>query len=65
MNTERPVDPIARAFELAKSGKFASVSEIRKKLKIEQYDTTTLVGRSLLKQLRDLINESMRRGNPR
>ncbi len=51
------IDPIERAFTLARSGKFKSTSEIKSALKAEGYDIATLTGSTLLKQLRGLIAE--------
>ena len=46
---------IERAFELAKSGKYTSVAEIKQKLQNEGYSLVQLEGRELAKQLRELI----------
>ena len=51
-------DPIARAFELAKSGKWSTVGAIKRQLHSEGYGTTTIEGKSLNKQLSDLIKEA-------
>ena len=50
--------PMERAFEMAKSGQCKSVDEIRKRLKQEGYSVTQITGRSLLKQLGELIRAS-------
>lgn len=52
-----PPSIIERAFELAKSGEYATVSEIKKQLDAEHYSSTTsyLQGSSLTGQLRRLI----------
>lgn len=50
--------PIERAFELARSGKCQSFTEIKSALKAEGYDTATLTGGILSKQLRQLIAAS-------
>jgi hypothetical protein len=52
--------PLERAFELAKSGQCATVEEIKKKLKAEGFQDNQLVGRTLAKQLRDLIDAARR-----
>jgi hypothetical protein len=52
---------LERAFELAKSGQCATVEEIKKKLKAEGFWDDQLVGKTLIKQLRELI-EAARRG---
>jgi hypothetical protein len=46
---------IERAFELAKTGKYLSVSAIRQRLHNEGYALAQLEGRTLARQLRDLI----------
>ena len=50
------VTPIERAFELARSGKCHSTTEIKQVLKHEGYVVETLTGATLLKQLRSLIS---------
>jgi hypothetical protein len=45
---------LERAFELARSGKYAGVSELRQQLKAEGYAPDQLTGPALLRQLRDL-----------
>jgi hypothetical protein len=45
---------LERAFELARSGKYAGVSELRQQLKAEGYSPDQLTGPALLRQLRDL-----------
>ena len=45
---------LERAFELARSGKYAGVSELRQQLKTEGYSPDQLTGPTLLRQLRDL-----------
>jgi hypothetical protein len=49
---------LERAFELAKSGKFASISEIKSALVAERYSTEKVTGATLNKQLRELIASS-------
>lgn len=46
---------IERAFELARSGRVRTVSEIRATLKAEGYDQRHLEGRALVKQLQDIL----------
>ncbi len=46
---------IERAFELARDGKCATVSDLKAALKSEGYDTNAIVGGVLMKQLRTLI----------
>jgi hypothetical protein len=57
-NTEdfmRDVDPVERAFQLAKSGEHHSVEEIRKALNAEGRSTQAISGPLLLRQLRTMI----------
>ena len=49
---------LERAFELARTGRYASAAEVRLRLRDEGYDTRQLEGRSLLKQLRDLCADA-------
>jgi hypothetical protein len=51
--TERPT-ALERAFDLARSGKYAGVSALRQQLKIEGYSPEQLSGPTLLRQLREL-----------
>jgi hypothetical protein len=46
---------IERAFDLARSGNFSTVDEIRRRLKAESYNEDQIIGRSLTAQLRALI----------
>ncbi len=48
---------LERAFDLARSGKVRSVSDIRLTLKREGYSEHELQGASLLAQLRQLIQD--------
>jgi hypothetical protein len=47
---------LERAFELAKSGRFTSIGEIKQQLKTEGFSLAQLVGPSLMKQLGALIH---------
>jgi hypothetical protein len=47
-----------RAFELARSGKFATITEIKKCLKHEGYDPATITGPTLTAQIRELISKT-------
>ena len=49
---------LERAFYLARTGRFASVTEIKLTLSSEGYGTSAIVGRVLNAQLRKLINDS-------
>jgi hypothetical protein len=46
---------IERAFSLARSGTYACVPEIRRKLKAEGYSDSVITGRTLQRQLLALI----------
>ena len=47
--------PLERAFELAKSGQFANVSDIKKHLGQEGLSSDQVTGRTLMNQLKELI----------
>jgi len=51
---------LERAFELARSGDFESLSDIRAQLKNEGYALAQLDGRSLQRQLRQLCIDARR-----
>lgn len=51
----RNLTALERAFQLAKSGEYASVSAIKKQLKAEGHEVTQITGGALSKQLKDLI----------
>ena len=52
---DHTVTALERAFELARSGRCASVADIKKQLKSEGYSITQITGRVLSKQLDALI----------
>jgi hypothetical protein len=54
------ITAIERAFELAKSGKFLYVSEIRERLRFEGYYTETISGPLLVSQLKDAIVSALK-----
>jgi hypothetical protein len=59
---EQNVGAVERAFQLAKSGKFRSVTEIERQVRVEGYSADQISGRTLLKQLRALLsNKPMNR----
>ena len=58
MTTFRPT-ALERAFELARSGDFATVSDVTKQLKAEGFATAQITGPSLSKQLRELCTEAV------
>ena len=47
---------LERAFQLAQSGMVRSIDDIRVRLRKEGYSTSQLTGRTLIKQLRAIIN---------
>jgi hypothetical protein len=51
---------IERAFELASSGNYVSVSEIRKQLDSEGFYTSQITGGVLLRQLRNLMQQAQK-----
>ncbi len=54
---------IERAFELAKSGTYLTVSDIRKQLKAEHFDCAQVADRSISKQLKSLITNAVSSDN--
>lgn len=55
---------LERAFELAKSGRFCSVSEIKSVVSREGYPTRQMEGPMLSRQLRALVKAHRRTGEP-
>ena len=57
-----PPSTLERAFELARSGEFSNLSEIRQRLKQECHDQVEahLQGHSISRQLRALCEEARR-----
>jgi hypothetical protein len=49
---------LERAFQLAKSGNFATIDAIKRQLRAEGYLVATVTGTTLSKQLRALIQAS-------
>jgi hypothetical protein len=47
--------PLERAFELARSGKYSSASDIRRALSAEGYSHVQIEGPTLMRQLRELM----------
>jgi hypothetical protein len=54
--------PLERAFELARSGECALVSDVRRRLKDEGYSDAQLDGPSLIRQLRGLLATAKAQG---
>jgi hypothetical protein len=50
--------PLERAFQLARSGKFGSVTDIRRQLKSEHVSGDQIHGTTLLRQLREVLKAS-------
>jgi hypothetical protein len=55
-----PATALERAFQLAKSGSYASLEHIKKRLKAERYSTEQITGGALSKQLRALIRTTLK-----
>lgn len=49
------ITALERAFELAKTGRYASSSEIKQVLTREGYGTSQIMGPTLMRQLREII----------
>lgn len=49
---------LERVFELARSGKFSSQSQLRSALKAEGYSLSQIEGPTLARQLRDIMTKS-------
>ncbi|KKC34595.1 hypothetical protein WH91_01715 [Devosia psychrophila] len=52
---ENNITPLERAFELAKSGQFTNVADIKRHLGQEGLSSEQVTGRTLMNQLRELI----------
>jgi hypothetical protein len=55
------ITPLERAFQLARSGRCRSTEEVIRTLKAEGHDTKLVVGPYLMRQLRALMNDIVRR----
>lgn len=51
----RETSTIERAFQLAGTGDYGSVEDLKRKLRAEGYSVATITGPTLLRQLRELI----------
>ena len=60
---ERRKTALERAFELARSGRCLTVSDIAHKLHEEKYDLSQLEGPVLKRQLLSLVEEAIKRKN--
>ena len=54
---------IERAFELANSGAYPTVGDIRKQLKAEHFDCAQVADRTISKQLKSLIVKATANGD--
>jgi hypothetical protein len=54
----RNITPLERAFQLARSGQCKTTADIRSRLKEEGYSDDAVVGRTLMKQLRTLMDDA-------
>lgn len=52
---EPNVRPIERAFQLAKTGRYVDVGEIKQQLNQEGYSNNQIEGRTLIRQLQEII----------
>jgi hypothetical protein len=52
------VSALERAFELARTGRFTTIDDLKRKLRDEGYPLGQLVGPYLLKQLQQVMMES-------
>ena len=50
------LSPLERAFELARLGSCASMTDIRRKLRSEGYSVVQITGKTLSKQIREVIS---------
>ncbi len=57
---EPNVNPIERAFQLARLGIFLQVTEIKERMREEGYFTESITGRTLLNQLQGLMQTARR-----
>jgi hypothetical protein len=54
------VTALERAFQLAKSGNFATMDALKHQLRTEGYSDATVTGKALTRQLRALIHASQK-----
>jgi hypothetical protein len=57
-----PKTPLERAFDLARTGDYSGVAEIRKQLKSEGFDLRTIEGPSLIRQLKGICVAAKQHG---
>jgi hypothetical protein len=58
------VTTLERAFQMAQSGQYSSVGEIKKQLMVEGFSVSQVTGRVLLRQLNDLIKAAQQATSP-
>jgi hypothetical protein len=54
------ITTLERAFELARSGNYPSIAEIRKQLHAEGFSVAQVTGGVLARQLRELIQQAQK-----
>lgn len=52
--------PLERAFELARSGRYSSMSELKQAVAAEGYATNQITGHFLARQLKEVITDAKR-----
>lgn len=55
------ISTVERSFDIARSGKVGSMTDLKEILKCEAYDLNQIQGRELVKQLREAIREARKR----
>ena len=63
MQDDRTKTVLERAFDLARSGRFATANDIKRRLAAEGYSTAQFTGLSLTRQLREAI-QSVKASSP-
>jgi hypothetical protein len=56
------ITSLERAFQMARSGKYASVAEIKKQLNVEGFSAAQVTGAVLSRQLKELIRAAQEAG---
>jgi hypothetical protein len=59
---EHRMTSLERAFQMARSGRYASVAEIKKQLNLEGFSAAQVTGTALSRQLRELIRAAQTAG---
>ena len=55
------VTALERAFQLARTGQYLGVAEIKQQLTLEGYSDSQIMGRTLFRQLREIIRVAIQR----